>query len=147
MVTDRKTTGPGTAKERRRFGRFAARLPLHTCRDDPAHHPPGDRRSECRLQLRDFSLDGLRAESKVPLKVNEQVTVSLPPSGRHPPVHLTGRVIHCRPHADRYEVGIQFHDRDPALRRSPYCGLPRLFSMAADFTGTLRQVPNSRERL
>jgi len=147
MVTDHKTHGPGRTKERRRFGRFAARLPLRTCPDDPAHHPQGDRRSECRLQLRDFSLDGLRAESTVPLKVNERVTVSLPPSGRHAPVHLTGRVIHCRPQADRYEVGIQFYDRDPGLRRSPYVGLPRLFSMAADFTGTLQQVPNGREHL
>jgi len=134
-------------QERRRFGRFAARMPLRTCLEEPLADQEGGQPSPCRLQLRDFSLGGLRAESPRPLNVNAQVTVSLPSSGRRPPVHLTGRVIHCRPREDRYEVGIQFHEHEAGPRRSPYLGLPRLFSMAAEFTGTLQRASNGQERL
>jgi len=141
MGTDRKRKPAGRREERRRFGRFAARLPLRTRREDA----PGQR-SAPRLQLRDFSLGGLRLESLRPLNVNERVTVSLPADGHRPPVYLTGRVIHCHPRADRYEVGLQFHDRETDARRSPFVGLPRLFSLAAEFGDTLRPLPDPQER-
>jgi len=144
MGTDRKTHNPGRMKERRRFGRFNARMPCRTRLDDSTPDSPPDRRQACRLQLRDFSLGGMRVESPEPLKVNEQVTVSLPPSGRHPSVHLTGRVIHCRRQAKGYDVGIEFHEREPGLRQSPYVGLPRLFSMAIEYGGTVRPSSNNR---
>lgn len=142
MVTDRKTAHRGKTEERRRFGRFAARMPVRTRPDDMLDGEAAEKPVRCHLQLRDFSLGGVRLESPRPLKVNEPVTVSLPAGGRHPPVHLTGRVIHCREREDRYEVGIQFHEREGDPHRSPYLGLPRLFSMAAELTGTLRQTSN-----
>jgi len=146
MGTNRETRPSERKDERRRFGRFAARMPLRAFREEASGEARRGKGSATRLRLRDFSLGGLRLESPRPLKVHERVTVSLPPGGRHSPVHLTGRVVHCRPRADRYEVGIQFHDRERGLRRSPYVGLPRLFSMAAEFGGTLQPVSNEHER-
>jgi len=131
-----------TAQERRQFGRFATRLPVRTQRDDlPNRGPYG---AECRLQLRDFSLGGLRAESAIPLKVDERLTLHLPPVGRQPPIQLTGRVIHCRRRDNRYSVGIAFHDTQSATDLSPYRYLPRLFSVAADFEGKVRPIPDGR---
>lgn len=144
MVTDRKTSDRRKTAERRRFGRFAARMPVRTSREDAASEEHADRPIRCRLQLRDFSLGGVRVESPHPLNVDEEVTVSLPGDRRRPAVHLAGRVVHCRAHRDRYDVGIQFHEREAGDRRSPYLGLPRLFSMAAEFTGTLRRTANGQ---
>jgi len=141
MVTERNTER-GKTKERRRFGRFASQMPVRTRRDAPSARPEEPGAVPCRLQLRDFSLGGVRVESPRPLKVDEQVTVSLPPGGRHPAVHLTGRVVHCRRRDDRYDVGIQFHEREADALRSPYLGLPRLFSLAAEFGATLRPTRN-----
>jgi len=146
MVTNGERTRHSSTKERRRFGRFGARLPVHTRRDDLVKRGRTDRRTECRLELRDFSLGGLRAESPVPLKVNERLTLRLPPHGRHPPVQLTGRVIHCRRHEDRYHVGIAFHGGKPEATASPYWRLPRLFSLAAELTGDVQPVPNGRKK-
>jgi hypothetical protein len=143
MGIEPKTHNPGRMKERRRFGRFSARMPCRTRLDDSAPDSAHDRRAACRLELRDFSLGGMRVESPKPLKVNDRVTISLPPSGRHPPVHLTGRVIHCRRQAKGYDVGIEFHEQGSSPRQSPYVGLPRLFSMAAEYGGTLRPSSNS----
>ncbi|MBL7140049.1 MAG: PilZ domain-containing protein [Planctomycetes bacterium] len=141
MVTDRARK---STEERRHFGRFVTQLPVRTQRDDLAKRLQADRRTECRLQLRDFSLGGLRAESAIPLKVDERLTLHLPPVGRQPPVQLTGRVIHCRRQDNRYSVGIAFHDTKPAADLSPYRYLPRLFSLAADFAGEVRPIPNGR---
>lgn len=133
MVTDSENRSCGGTEERRRFGRFSTQLPISTRRDDLLKRGQTGRRAQCRLQLQDFSLGGLRAESSVPLKVNERVTLRLPPSASHPALQLTGRVIHCRRHQDRYQVGIEFRQtgQDPAT--SPYRQLPRLFSVATDF--------------
>jgi len=141
MVTDRATS---SKHERRQAGRFATRLPVLTQRNDLAKRSQADRRAECRLQLCDFSLGGLRAESSVPLKVDERLTLHLPPVGHHPPVRLTGRVVHCHRREDRYSVGIAFRETDAPADRSPYRYLPRLFSMAADFAGKIRPVGNNR---
>jgi len=143
MVTDRAMS---SNQERRQFGRFATRLPVRTQRDDLAKRGQAQRRAECRLQLRDFSLGGLRAESSIPLKVDERLTLHLPPVGRQAPVRLTGRVIHCRRRDDRYSVGIAFHETDAPTDLSPYRYLPRLFSMAADFEGKVRPIANGRSR-
>lgn len=139
MVTDCKSQHGGKGKERRRFGRFASRLPVRTRVDASAPSKQNGEHIPCRLQLRDFSLGGLRVESPRPLEVNEPVTVSLPPGDRHPAVHLTGRVVHCCTRDDGYEVGIQFRERERDPQRSPYLGLPRLFSMASEFEGTIRR--------
>jgi hypothetical protein len=57
------------------------------------------------------------------------VTLRLPPNGRHRPLELTGRVVHCRRQEDRYQVGIQFAQTREAAA-SPWWQLPRLFSVA-----------------
>jgi hypothetical protein len=145
MATNRDTTGSQGTAERRRFGRFTTRLPIRTRRDDLTRHGSADRRTECRLRLCDFSLGGLRAESPVPLKVNEQLTLHLPATERHPPTRLTGRVIHCERDKDRYQVGIAFHESGPRAEASPYRRLPRLFSVAADYAGEVRAVQNGRK--
>ncbi|MCX5649324.1 MAG: PilZ domain-containing protein [Planctomycetota bacterium] len=122
-------TRRSAGRERRRFDRFATRLDVSAWRDDLAASGLAKRSAQCRMELRDFSLDGLRAESPVRLKVNEHVTLRLPPNGRHRPLELTGRVVHCRRQEDRYQVGIQFaQTRESAA--SPWWQLPRLFSVA-----------------
>ncbi len=146
MVANGDRTRRSSTTERRRFGRFGAQLPVRTRRDDLVKRGRTDRRTECRLELRDFSLGGLRAESPVPLKVNERLTLRLPPHGRHPSIQLTGRVIHCRRREDRYHVGIAFQEREPGATASPYWRLPRLFSLAAEVSGKVRPVPNGRQK-
>jgi len=122
-------TRRSAGRERRRFDRFATRLDVSAWRDDLAASGLAKRSAQCRMELRDFSLDGLRAESPVRLKVNEHVTLRLQPNSRHRPLELTGRVVHCRRQEDRYQVGIQFaQTRESAA--SPWWQLPRLFSVA-----------------
>jgi len=142
MATDHRKIGSTDVAERRQFGRFATRVPVCTHRDDLPRHGQGKRPAQCQLQLRDFSLGGLRAESPIPLKIKERLTLRLPPTAQHQAVHVTGQVIHCRRHEDRYQVGIKFHDG--GSRASPYRRLPRLFSVAADFAGEVREVSSSR---
>ena len=84
------------------------------------------------MQLRDFSLGGIRAESAVPLSVNELLTMRLPPQGAHPPLELTGRVVHCWPQEKQYQVGIEFCQTRPEPTASPWHRMFRLFSMAAE---------------
>jgi len=142
MATDHGKNGSTDVQERRQFGRFATRVPVCTRREDLPRRGRSRGPAQCRLQLRDFSLGGLRAESPIPLKVNERLTLRLPPTTQHQAVHLTGRVIHCHRQDDRYQVGIKFQDdRDG---ESPYQRLPRLFSVAADFAGEVREVSNRR---
>jgi len=137
--TQSRRCGP---TERRRYGRFTSRLPIRTRRDDLIRRGRGQRLAECRLQLCDFSLGGLRAESPIPLKVNERLTLHLPATGRHPSIRMTGRVVHCRRLEDTYQVGIAFQETEPSGRASPYIRLPRLFSVAADFAERLEPVSN-----
>ena len=131
MVTDIDNRRRGSTRERRRFGRFATRLPISTRRDDLMKRGQAGARTRCRLQLQDFSLGGLRAESPIPLKVDEHLTLRLPPSSTHPAMQLTGRVIHCSRHSQGYEVGIEFRQTRQDVATSPFRHLPRLFSVAA----------------
>ena len=133
MVTEPDITGRGIGKERRRFGRFAARLPLDTVRDD-LEEGCDSPAARCRMELRDFSLGGLQAESPLRLKLNERLTLRLPPSGKHPPLELTGRVAHCRRDRDRYQVGVEFCQTRAEPTASPWWQLPRLFSVASQVT-------------
>jgi hypothetical protein len=102
--------------------------------------------SRCRLQLHDFSLGGLKAESPVRLKVNERLRVRIGFNGVHTPLELTGRVRHCRRLQDRYRVGIQFCQTGDEPAGSPWRQLPRLFSVA--YRGGRRpQEPEALEAL
>ena len=133
MPKDSEYGGAASARERRQFGRFPTRLPISTRRDDLLGRGQDDGKVRCRLHLQDFSLGGLRADSPIPLKRNERLTLRLPPSGRHPGLNLTGRVVHCRRRDERYQVGIEFCQTGDAPATSPYLHLPRLFSVAAEF--------------
>jgi hypothetical protein len=126
----RQSDSAASSRERRRYGRFATRLPVATRRVELAKQTQPPPPAECRMQLRDFSLGGIRAESAVPLKVNEVLTMRLPPHGSHAPLELTGRVIHCWPTEDRYQVGIEFCQVRPEPSASPWHRMFRLFSMA-----------------
>ncbi len=143
MVTDTDNRRRGSTRERRRFGRFATRLPISTRRDDLVKRGQASGRARCRLHLQDFSLGGLRAESPIPLKVNERLTLRLPPSGTHPALQLTGRVVHCHRRNERYQVGIEFHQTHEDAATSPFHHLPRLFSVAVDFGRHKRPVRTS----
>ncbi|HUX00145.1 MAG: PilZ domain-containing protein [Phycisphaerae bacterium] len=126
-----KASGSGNAvKERRQFERFATRLDVQARRDDLTPRAQTSRTAQCRMALCDFSLDGLRAECPIRLKTGEHVTVRLPPNGAHPPLELTGRVVHCRRQHDRYQIGIQFSQTRQGATESPWWQLPRLFSLA-----------------
>ena len=130
MVASSGNPRRSTGQERRQFDRFATRLDVSAWRDDLAASGLAEHSAQCRMELRDFSLNGLRAESPVRLKVNEHVTLRLPPNGKHRPLELTGRVVHCRRQEDRYQVGIQFAETRESVLASPWWQLPRLFSMA-----------------
>ena len=132
MVEPKADGRSGAAQERRRFERFSTRLDVAARRDDlvPRPRPEAGHAAHCRMELRDFSLDGVRAESAVRLKTGEHVTVRLPPNGRQPPLELTGRVVHCRREHDRYQIGIQFAQTREGASASPWWQLPRLFSLA-----------------
>jgi len=132
MVKECEGEGSGPARERRRFGRFGARLPMAIRRDDLWDRDEDDPASRCRLHLQDLSIGGIRAESTIPLKVNERLTMRLPPVGPHRAVELTGRVRHCRRHEDRYLVGVEFCQTQAEAATSPWRQVSRLFSIALD---------------
>jgi len=127
-------------RERRRFGRFTTRLPVMTVRDDLAARGQQRRAARCRLELQDFSLGGLRAASAVRLKVNERLTLRIPPHLQQPPLELTGRVIHCERNDDRYQVGIEFCHTLGRQEGAPWRHLPRLFSLAGTAADTPRAL-------
>jgi hypothetical protein len=116
--------------ERRRFGRFTTRLPVTTLRDDLVARGQDVGAAKCRLEVRDFSLGGVLADCPVRLKVDEQLTLRLPPHDRRPPVEMTGRVKHCRRQDDTYRVGIEFCETPARASGSPWPQMPRLFSLA-----------------
>lgn len=140
MIRDSERDKGGLPGERRRFGRFPTRLPIATRRDDLLRRGQDACKAQCRLHLQDFSLGGLRAESPVPLRMNERITLRLPPSATQPALHLTGRVIHCRREKQRYQVGIEFCQTGETPATSPFRHLPRLFSLAADCLDTAAPV-------
>ncbi len=133
MVSDNKTESWDASRERRRFGRFATRLPIATSRDNLVKPGQNRRLSRCCLQVQDFSLGGISAESSVPLKVSENLTMRLPSDGSRPPTELTGRVVHCRRRNNRYQIGIEFCQTRPEASASPWYRLSSLFSLASQF--------------
>ena len=142
MVKDRDNRDGMSGCDRREHGRFAARLPALACRDDQMR---AGRPSQCRIRLQDFSLGGLRVESDVPLKINERVTLRLPSLSGHPPVELTGRVVHCRRDEAQYQVGIAFCQTRPEAGASPWRRVFRLFSVAYETTSTMRPIDSVGE--
>ena len=133
MQHDTESRSWSGQRERRQFGRFGTCMPIGTRRDDLLKRGQAEHRAQCRLRLQDFSLGGLRADSPVALKINERLTLRLPASGTHPPLELTGRVVHCRRQQDRYVVGIEFCQTRKDAAASPFWQLPRLFSLAYDY--------------
>ncbi len=117
-------------RERRRFVRFSTHLPVTTLREDLIVGDRTERATRCRLDLHDFSLGGLKADSPIRLKLRERLTLRLPPNGVHGPLELTGRVVHCKRQQSRYEVGIQFCQTRPDPAASPWLKLPRFFKVA-----------------
>lgn len=145
MVSDSKFGTETPSQERRRFGRFATRLPIATSRESLAKRGQSRRPASCRIQIQDFSLGGVRAECSVPLKVDEQLTLRLPPIGCRPPAELTGRVIHCRRHENRYQIGIEFCHTRPDPMASPYHRLSTLFSLASQFPSDGRMADGLKD--
>jgi hypothetical protein len=145
MVTNSDHDAWSKARERRRFGRFAARLPVVTLRDDLVKRGQSREMAQCRLEMQDFSLGGLRGETSVRLKVNERLTLLLPPHGTHPPVELTGRVIHCERREDRYAVGVEFCQTRPEAAASPWRRVSRLFSLAFQPTAKFQPMEDPEE--
>jgi hypothetical protein len=132
MVKASETEAKPRGRERRKFDRFATRLPVATRRDDMLQRGRQGEQAECRIHVRDFSLGGLRADSPVRLRRNERLTLHVPAGLRCAPMQLTGRVVHCRRSDSRFEVGIQLCQTQDNAGASPYHHLPRLFSLAAD---------------
>ncbi len=130
MVADSEKDACAPAQERRRFSRFGATMPVLTLRDDLCKGGRSRDAAKCRLRMQDFSLGGFKAETEVPLKINEHLTMRLPAHGNHPPLHMTGRVVHCVRREDRYQVGIEFCQTRPEPTASPWHRISRLFSMA-----------------
>ncbi|MBM4018994.1 MAG: PilZ domain-containing protein [Planctomycetes bacterium] len=132
MVNQHEGSSWNQGRERRRYGRFPARLPVAMRRDAAGNRGRTTEPPQQHLRLRDFSLGGMRAQSAVPLTPNEHLTIRLPPHGKHPQVELTGRVVHCRRQEEGYQVGIEFCQTRPEATASPWHRIFRLFSMALD---------------
>jgi hypothetical protein len=133
MASESRSGSKESSPERRRFGRFGTRLPVASCREGLTKSGADRRPAVCRLQIQDFSLGGVRAESAVPLKLHEHLTLRLPPNGLRSPSELTGRVVHCKRQEDRYEVGIEFCQTRPEITSSPWYRITSLFSLASQF--------------
>jgi hypothetical protein len=145
MVSNPETGSWSGQRERRQHGRFSTRIPINTRRDDLLKRGQAEHRAQCRLQMQDFSLGGLRADSPLPLRVNERLTLRLPGSSTHRPLELTGRVVHCRRREERYVIGIEFCQTQKDLAASPYYQLPRLFSVAFDYSVEPPRLTEERE--
>jgi hypothetical protein len=128
----KRSSGDGRygGQERRKFARFATRLPALTLREDLIVRDQADRSVKCRLDLHDFSLGGLKAQSPIRFKLRERLTLRLPPDGTHGPLELTGRVVHCKRQEKAYEVGIEFCQTRCDVASSPWVQLPRFFKVA-----------------
>jgi PilZ domain len=141
METDSGHNGGGRKCERRRFSRFATRLPVATRRDDLVTRGQSASRANCQLRLYDFSLGGLRGESTVALKASERLTMKLPPTATQPAIELTGRVIRCCRQDKRYHVGIELCQTDSNPMHSPFRQMPRLFAVAMDYAQEDKGLP------
>jgi len=140
MVRPTRTSSSDNASERRRFGRFATQLLVNTSRDTLPQKGHARRTAVCRLRIQDFSLGGVRVESSIPLKVNEHLTLRLPPVANRPSAALTGRVVHCRRLQDGYQVGIEFCQTRSEPTASPWYRISTLFSLAAEPAGSVKAL-------
>ena len=140
MVRPTRHSPAESADERRRFGRFATQLLVSTSRDSLPKRGHSRRAAECRLRIQDFSLGGVRVESSIPLKVNERLTLRLPPVANRPTALLTGRVVHCRRLQDGYLAGIEFCQTRAEPAASPWFRISTLFSLAAEPAGSATAV-------
>ena len=113
-------------QERRQFGRFATHLTAATVREDLQARGAGG----CRLEVQDFSLGGVGAESPLRLRPNERLRLRLGADGIRAALELTGRVRYCRRLEDRYQVGIEFYQAESGAAGAYWRHLPRLFSLA-----------------
>lgn len=125
-VASSSNRSPQLADERRQFGRFATHLTAATIREDL----PAREAAACRLELQDFSLGGVGAESPVRLKANERLRLRLGADGMRSALELTGRVRYCRRLQDRYQVGIEFYQAEWDAAGAYWRHLPRLFCLA-----------------
>jgi hypothetical protein len=145
MVRPARNSSADSANERRRFGRFATQLFVSTSRDSLPKRGRSRRAAECRLRIQDFSLGGVRVESSIPLKVNEHLTLRLPPITNRPSAALTGRVVHCRRLQDGYQVGIEFCQTRAEPTASPWYRISTLFSLAAEPAGRAKALASLNE--
>ena len=132
MVRPTRKSSADNANERRRFGRFATQLLVSTSRDTLPRKGHSRRTAICRLRIQDFSLGGVRVESSIPLKVNEHLTLCLPPVANRSAAALTGRVVHCRRLQDGYQAGIEFCQTRAEPTASPWYRISTLFGLAAE---------------
>ena len=128
--------------ERRQFKRFPLGLAVQAKRDDmgtlavaPAQERP---EASVTIELRDFSLGGLRGASSLALRPDERVTVCMPPFGTRPQTSLTGRVVRCMRQDDRFDVGIEFCQTDADPESSPWLRIPELFYMSGGSPRTIQ---------
>ena len=130
-------------QERRQFKRFPMVLPVQAKRDDLAALAavPAETGTEqsIALELRDFSLGGMRGASSTPLRENERLTVVLPPFGTRPLTTLTGRVVRCDRLGESFDVGIEFCQTREGPDSSPWLRIPELFYMAGGANRQLEQ--------
>jgi hypothetical protein len=122
--------------ERREFKRFAMRCQVQARRDDllePSSAGAGDApESNVALEVRNFSLGGMRGGSPLALRRDERLTLSMPPFGTRPQIEVTGRVVRCHREQDGFDVGIEFCQTGDEPESSPWLRLPDLFYMAGE---------------
>ena len=145
MVRPTKASSSDNANERRRFGRFATQLLVSTSRDSLPKRGHSRRAAKCRLRIQDFSLGGVRVESPVPMRVNEHLTLRLPPVANRPSAALTGRVVHCRRLQSCYQIGVEFRQTSAEPTASPWYRISSLFSLAAEPAGSVKALAGINE--
>ena len=122
--------------ERRQFRRFPMHLGVQARRDDLVDLQASDaaERPEqtVSLEVKNFSLGGLRGYCPMGLRRDERVTVCMPPFGTRPQVSVTGRVVRCHRHEDGFDVGIEFCQTRDEPESSPWLRIPDLFYMAGE---------------
>lgn len=125
-----------TDEERRQFRRFPMRLIVQARRDDLAEAEAArdDPRPEqsVTLEVKNFSLGGLRGVSAMALRREERLTLTMPPFGTRPQLEVTGRVVHCQRSEDHFDVGVEFGQTRDEPESSPWVRLPDLFYMSGE---------------
>jgi hypothetical protein len=97
---------PAEGAERRMFPRKVWRASVEACRLD--HSIPARQQPRLTMDLRDLSVGGLSAMTRLPLAKGERVAVFFPPEGIQRGWNACGQVIRCEPTALGYRVALQF---------------------------------------